>query len=55
LSLFTIISAFAKLERDIIRERTMPGLERARVQGKKAREAPAIGKGLQEARSYGGD
>ncbi len=28
-------SAFAQLERDIIRERTMAGLERARAQGKK--------------------
>ena len=34
-AMFTIISAFAQLERDIIRERTMAGLERARAQGKK--------------------
>jgi len=31
----TIISAFAQLERDIIRERTLAGLARARAQGKK--------------------
>jgi len=30
-----ILSAFAQFERDIIRERTMAGLERARQQGKK--------------------
>ena len=30
----TIISAFAQLERDIIRERTLAGLARARAQGK---------------------
>jgi DNA invertase Pin-like site-specific DNA recombinase len=33
--MFTIISAFAQMERGIIRERTMAGLERARAQGKK--------------------
>lgn len=30
----TIISAFAQLERDLIRERTLAGLARARAQGK---------------------
>ena len=35
MAMFTIISAFAQLERDIIRERTLAGLERARAQGKK--------------------
>lgn len=34
-AMLTIISAFAQLERDIIRERTMAGLDRARAQGKK--------------------
>jgi DNA invertase Pin-like site-specific DNA recombinase len=34
-AMFTIISGFAQLERDIIRERTMAGQERARAQGKK--------------------
>jgi DNA invertase Pin-like site-specific DNA recombinase len=34
-AMFTIISAFAQLERDIIRQRTLAGLERARAQGKK--------------------
>ena len=33
-AMFTIISAFAQLERDIIRERTLAGLARARAQGK---------------------
>jgi len=33
-AMLTIISAFAQLERDMIRERTMAGLERARRQGK---------------------
>ena len=33
-AMLTIISAFAQLERDIIRERTMAGLDRARAQGK---------------------
>lgn len=32
---FTIISAFAEFERDMIRVRTMEGLQRARAQGKK--------------------
>jgi DNA invertase Pin-like site-specific DNA recombinase len=31
---FTIISAFAEFERDLIRERTLDGLARARVEGK---------------------
>jgi len=31
---FHILTAFAQLERDIIRERTLDGLERAKVQGK---------------------
>lgn len=34
-AMFTIISAFAQLERDIISERTRAGLARARAQGKK--------------------
>lgn len=34
-AMLTIISAFAQLERDIIRERTIAGLKRARAQGKK--------------------
>ena len=34
-AMFTIISAFAQLERDMIRERPLAGLERARAQGKK--------------------
>lgn len=33
-AMMTIISAFAQLERDIIRERTLAGLARARAQGK---------------------
>ena len=33
--MLTIISAFAQLERDIIRERTLAGLARARAWGKK--------------------
>lgn len=34
-AMFTIISAFAQLERDLISERTRAGLERARARGKK--------------------
>ena len=34
-AMLSIISAFAQLERDIIRERTLAGLQRARAQGKK--------------------
>jgi DNA invertase Pin-like site-specific DNA recombinase len=34
-AMLTIISAFAQLERDLIRERTIAGLKRARAQGKK--------------------
>lgn len=34
-AMFHIISAFAQLERDIIRERTLAGLARAKAQGKK--------------------
>ena len=33
--IINILSSFAQFERDIIRERTMAGLERARQQGKK--------------------
>ena len=33
-AMLTIISAFAQLERDIIRERTVAGLRRAKAQGK---------------------
>jgi DNA invertase Pin-like site-specific DNA recombinase len=33
--MFGIISAFAQFERDLIRERTMAGLERARKNGKR--------------------
>ena len=32
--MLTVISAFAQLERDLIRERTLAGLARARAQGK---------------------
>ena len=34
-AMLTMISAFAQLERDIIRERTLAGLARAKAQGKK--------------------
>jgi len=34
-AMLTVISAFAQLERDLIRERTIAGLERAKAQGKK--------------------
>ena len=34
-AMLTIISAFSQLERDIIRERTIAGLRRAKAQGKK--------------------
>ena len=34
-AMLTIISAFAQLERDIIRERTIAGLARAKAEGKK--------------------
>lgn len=34
-AMLTIISAFAQLERDIIRERTIAGINRARARGKK--------------------
>lgn len=34
-AMLTIISAFAQLERDLIRERTLAGLQRAKAQGKK--------------------
>ena len=34
-AMLTILSAFSQLERDIIRERTLAGLDRARAQGKK--------------------
>ena len=33
---FAILSAFAKFERELIRERTIEGLRRAKLQGKKA-------------------
>ena len=33
-AMLTVISAFAQLERDLIRERTLAGLERAKAQGK---------------------
>jgi len=39
-AMFTIISAFAQLERDIIRERTLAGLARARAQGKRLGRPP---------------
>ena len=32
---FNILSAFAEFERDLIRQRTIEGLERAKMQGKK--------------------
>ena len=34
-AMLTVLSAFAQLERDITRERTLAGLERAKAQGKK--------------------
>jgi len=34
-AMLTILSAFSQLERDIIRERTIAGLRRAKAQGKK--------------------
>lgn len=34
-AMLTIISAFAQLERDIIRERTIAGLQRAKAEGKR--------------------
>jgi len=34
-AMLTIMSAFAQLERDLIKERTIQGLNRARAQGKK--------------------
>ncbi len=34
-AMFTVISAFAQFERDVISERTKAGLDRARAQGKK--------------------
>jgi len=34
-AMLTVISAFAQLERDLIRERTLAGLERAKMQGKR--------------------
>jgi putative DNA-invertase from lambdoid prophage Rac len=34
-AMLTIISAFAQLERDLIRERTIAGLKRVKAQGKK--------------------
>jgi len=33
---FQILSAFAEFERELIRERTIEGLRRAKLQGKKA-------------------
>lgn len=33
--MINILSSFAQFERDIIRERTLAGLQRARLQGKK--------------------
>jgi DNA invertase Pin-like site-specific DNA recombinase len=33
-AMLTVISAFAQLERDIIRERTIAGLKRVKAQGK---------------------
>jgi len=43
-AMFHIISAFAQLERDIIRERTVQGLARARSQGKKLGRPSKSGK-----------
>ena len=37
---FHIICAFAEFERDLIRERTLDGLERARQQGKRLGRPP---------------
>lgn len=44
-AMLTIISAFAQLERDLIRERTLAGLARARAWGKKLgrpRKSPPV-------------
>jgi DNA invertase Pin-like site-specific DNA recombinase len=44
-AMLTIISAFAQLERDIIRERTLAGLSRARALGKtlgRPRKTPPV-------------
>jgi len=38
--LFTVISAFAEFERDLIRERVRAGLDRARAEGKKLGRPP---------------
>lgn len=39
---FTMMAAFAELERDIIRERTMAGLEAARLQGRRGGRPPVM-------------
>ena len=44
-AMLTIISAFAQLERDLIRERTIAGLKRVRAQGKtlgRPRKTPPV-------------
>ena len=44
-AMLTIISAFAQLERDLIRERTIAGLKRVKAQGKKLgrpRKTPSV-------------
>ncbi len=44
-AMLTIISAFAQLERDLIRERTIAGLKRAKAQGKtlgRPRKTPPV-------------
>jgi putative DNA-invertase from lambdoid prophage Rac len=46
-AMLTIISAFAQLERDIIRERTIAGLNRARARGKKLGRPSKSGKKYQ--------
>lgn len=51
-AMLTIISAFAQLERDLIRERTLAGLARARAQGKTlGRPKGAKDKGYRKRRS----
>ena len=40
---FTIASAFAELERDMIQARTLDGLEAARARGRKGGRKPKLG------------
>ena len=41
--MFSVLAAIAQFERDLIRERTMDGLARARAQGKTGGRRPTIG------------